>query len=71
MLVVVLASGDELASVAGGDDGDGEDGEGFADDGAGAWEVGLLVEGVFGAHDLLVVGAVDGDLLDESVEVSG
>ena len=42
----------------------------FADDGAGAWEAVVFVEGVLEAHQLLVfVVGVDGDLIDQTVEV--
>ncbi len=70
---VVLAS----SSLAGSDQfstavslADVEDLDFFADDGAGAWEVPVLVEGGLEACELLVfVVAVDGDLVDQGVEL--
>jgi hypothetical protein len=48
---------------------DAEDFDFCADDRAGAWGVGVLVEGGLEARELLVfVVAVDGDLVDEGVE---
>jgi hypothetical protein len=41
----------------------------FADDGAGAWEVGVVEGDLEAGKLLLLVVAVNGDLLDQRVEV--
>ena len=66
-----VEDGELVALAVGADGGDGEHFDVLADDGARAGEGGVVIEGDFEPAELLVVVvAVDGDLLDQLVEVS-